>query len=325
MIQEDAFVQLEVILKREEPVAELVEYGAQLFAISRSLALLAPLYHLRLSDFIEMFTTVMAKQIGLTGITDNVEGLQAKAIESMSSLTAALHKQLAAMLSKKHLLLFEVLVSLESMKRRKELSPVETQMLIHGVDIPTTELSNNALNTSDAQDASSPDFSDPTSSTYDLYGRHWNHLLVLESEISAFQGLSDCISTNESAWAEYFSNPVISLVNPVPGEMEGTLKLSISQRAILWRVFVPSKMALVFDCIITYELGATLIRQRSQASYTPTIRDQYKLTEAKRPFLIMTNSQQKNHKTSKVDCMIRRTMFENTTINRKQIKNTNTP
>ena len=237
----------------------------------------------------------MEQQIGLSGFTDNAEGLQAKAVESMLSLTAVIHKRLASMFTKKHLLLFEVILALEKLKRKGELSDQACHLLIHGIE----EFCND--NDNEISETLSPDFGNPKSSTHNLYQKYHHQLLFLETEMEAFKGISTSFSNNEIEWGEYFTNPVISLVSPTPGEISGNFQFTQAQRAILWRIFVPSKIAMVLNCLVTYELGASLIRQRTRVSYVPTLDQIFSQTSAARPLLIISSSQQINHVASRED------------------------
>ena len=129
----------------------------------------------------------------------------------------------AAMLTKKHLLLFEVILTLEKLKRKEGLDEKEADILVNGIKQDGFEDAN------ESEASLTPEFGNPKSSTHNIYKQYYKHLEFLESMIPQFEGLITSFSTYEMEWAEYFSSPVISLVIPTPVSVMETVFASLSK------------------------------------------------------------------------------------------------
>ncbi|XP_041479286.1 dynein heavy chain domain-containing protein 1-like isoform X6 [Lytechinus variegatus] len=228
------------LLEKQHPYRSVAEHGALLFFTIKRIWQLLPTYYIPLRRFIRWFgKTIGAREKDRT----DTASLKARAVELCNALTEEIHAHLSCGFFQHHSDLFVFLVAMERMRSSKEISQAEWDLLVTGLDGAVIK----------ERDAVFDEVNDSCAIPEWLTNEIWIKCGHLEQLVPAFQGLRQSMLRHSSQWKEYFScNPV--LLAPVPGP--DLQDLSFCQKALLWRVVLPDRLAVICRHLVVYELGA---------------------------------------------------------------------
>nr|XP_018667303.2 dynein heavy chain domain-containing protein 1-like [Ciona intestinalis] len=236
------------LLQKKIELIEVSTHGRMLFDVLERVSVLRPpLYKFPASHFIRFYeeclkSRVRGKSSGGAATSGGSVGvlLKSRVVELKQGLTDNLLKLVEKEMFVEDSQTLCTLLSLEQLIKDKKMTRDEMVDLVGATSIVGEK---------------------PTESSHDLTHLHkptwldysgWEDVLRLEMSHQAFLGLADSMSTKPKRWKEYLTSPPV-LLGRVP--CNKLHRLSLGQKALLWKTLVPDVLSKVISDLNTSVLG----------------------------------------------------------------------
>ncbi|XP_072179432.1 dynein heavy chain domain-containing protein 1-like [Diadema setosum] len=243
LLQESQML-LDQLQEKQEPYKAVAEHGALLYSTIKRIWQLLPTYYVPFRRYARWYAhTVRSREKDRTDIAS----LKARAVELCNALTGEVHAKLACGLFQQHSDLFVFLVAVQKMRLSGEMSELELDLFVNGLESVVSRERESVFDGA-SDNSVVPDW---------LTNEIWIKCGHLEQLAPVYQGLRQSVLQHSRQWQEYFScNPV--LLAPVPGP--DLQSLTVAQKALLWRVVLPDRLARICRDLVVYQLGAHTAR-----------------------------------------------------------------
>ncbi|PIK44246.1 putative dynein heavy chain domain-containing protein 1 [Apostichopus japonicus] len=236
------------LLERRNPFLQVARHGTLLYRTIQKLHRLHPAYYVPQRCFQEWFRDgVRSREKDPT----NIAAPRARAVELTNNLTRHVHRWMQQWCFPLHSGLFVFMFATEKMRDCGELTEEEWKMFVGGME-----------ETKEVIEEQKPDWLDEKVTIVPLKRRIvkvntlvWSECFSLESIHPAFSGLTKCLVQYSKQWREYFEHQPV-LLAPVPGNL--LANLSVFQKAVLWRIVRPDKVASICHDVTIYQLGSSV-------------------------------------------------------------------
>ncbi|XP_029652445.2 dynein heavy chain domain-containing protein 1-like [Octopus sinensis] len=216
------------------PYAPMVKKAAIIYAAFEHLPKMNECYFISFEMFLKIFVAALRRCD--RGFSAQEMNLRANELSVVT--TTAIFEHLTRMMFEQHLLLFYLLVVLETFNLSGAATTEEIGVFLYEFNSEDLEAIEDAL---------------PDKPRW-ITKEGWLKCFLLEKSIDVFSDLLEYLTADQAdkKWPEYFKNPS-ALVNQVPEE---NLKdLTVFQRAILWKFCCPERLSEVCYTLVISQLG----------------------------------------------------------------------
>ncbi|XP_038044677.1 dynein heavy chain domain-containing protein 1-like [Patiria miniata] len=223
--------------QKQAPYVPVAEHGTLLYSVIKRMSSLHPLYYVPMATFVRWFQATVGSR---KKDRADIGSAPARAVELTNAVMLDTQARVSLGMFQPHAELFAFLVAAEKMRAAKKLTEEEWLWFVGGATATNRTMAEGGTKL--------PEWITPTI---------WASCSHLESELSAFGGLTQSLVNHSHQWQEYFQHDPV-LLPPVPGA--SLAKLTFMQKALLWRVVRPDKLASICQDLTIYQLGSHIAR-----------------------------------------------------------------